>query len=123
MPCRKDSRIYSPGPGPEPPKFQPRSRSEILCFIPAKATATDMAGPPVLNETVIEPPVSNLLGVCAMPVVENPDVAGLRPEQFWFSTTGNAQTPNKFDTDGPTTVSFNTGGPAISVAVAFADYK
>ncbi len=45
----------------------------------AKAQATDLAGQPVLNETVLGPPVPNLLGVCAKPVIPNPDFASLRP--------------------------------------------
>ena len=50
----------------------------------AKSKATDMAGPPVLNETVVGPPVPNLFGVCAIPVAKNPDLSGLRPAKFEF---------------------------------------
>jgi hypothetical protein len=49
-----------------------------------------------------------------MPVVQDPDFAG-----SW--ATGVAQNPSKFCTGGPTTVSLNTGGPARSVVLAFAD--
>ncbi len=37
-----------------------------------------MAGPPMLNETVVVLPVPILLGVCAVPVVPNPDFTGLQ---------------------------------------------
>ncbi len=77
-----------------------------------------MAGPPVLNETTVGPPVPNVLGVCAMPVAPNPD---RRPAKSGFGTTDVAQTPSTFFTGGPVTVSFNTGGQAISVALAFAE--
>ncbi len=57
-----------------------------------------------------------------MPVVHKPDLAGFRPANTGIWTTGIAHTPSEFGTDGPTTVPFNTGAPAISVALAFADH-
>ena len=39
----------------------------------AQAEATDMAGPPVVNETAVGPPVPHVLGAGAMPVVQSED--------------------------------------------------
>ena len=44
-----------------------------------------------------------------------------RPATSWFRNTGIAHTRNTFENCGPTTVSFHTGGPAISVEIAFAE--
>ncbi len=50
-------------------------------------------GSSILNAhlVVMSAAVPHLLGVCAMPVVQNPDFAGGRPSKSWFRTT--AQTP------------------------------
>ena len=65
---------------------------------------------------MVGPPVQNLLGFCATPVAQDPAKSG-----SW--TTGIAQNPAKFGTGGPTTVSFNTAGPARSAALTFGWYR
>jgi hypothetical protein len=82
-----------------------------------------MSDPLLSHETVHPTPGVDVLGVCAMPAVRKPRLcrppSGRCNPGFW--TTGIAHTLTNSVPVAGCTVSCDTGGPAMSVAIAAAE--